>query len=214
MKANREQTPLTEWLNGGDHVTFLSRVPDVVSSLAISPIRRVYIRAKSEVVVLFSEKDREDLYKNLSESRSYADFCNDYVTPDDAKFAVVSKILDEDRRFYKAFFTNVVEKKCVDEMMFNAIIAPYLNKEIRFLVRRDPFHPKLGWPFHFKQMTIQDYIEFYKIIMPGLDQEDDTFAMMRICPKCSKLFVAKTNKTIFCSPSCRVMYQRQQEAEE
>ena len=214
MKAHRGQTPLIDWLNGGEHATFLSRVPDIVSSLARYPIRRVYIRAESEVVVLFSEKDREDLYKNLSGSRSYADFCNDYVTPDDGKFAVVNEILDEDRKRYKAFFMNVVEKKRVDEEMFNAIIAPYLNKKIRFLVRRDPFHPKLGWPFHFKQMTIQEYIEFYNIIMPGLDQEDDTFAMMRICPKCSKLFVAKTNKTIFCSPSCRVMYQRQQGAEE
>ena len=209
MKTSRGQTPLTEWLNGGDHVTFLSCVPDIVSSLARSSIRRVHIRAKSEVIVLFSEKDREDLYKNLSVSRSYADFCNDHVTPDDDNFDVVNEILDEDRKIYKAFFTNVVEKKRVDEMMFNAIIAPYLNEKIKFLVRRDPFHPKLGWQYHFKHMTVQEYIEFYNIIMPGLDQEDDTFAMMRICPKCNKLFVAKTNKTIFCSPSCRVMYQRQ-----
>ena len=209
MKAHRGHTPLTKWLNGGEHAAFLSCVPDISSPLCKSPVRKILIRGAPNITVLLSEKDREMLYEYLEKSCSYADFCNNYITPDDGKFAELSKILDVSREFYKAFFMDVVKNKRVDEGAFNKIIGPFLNAEMKFLTRSDPFHPKLGWQFHFESITIQDHIEYYEIIRPGLDQEDDTFAMMRICPKCSKLFVAKTNKTIFCSPSCRVMYQRQ-----
>ena len=136
------------------------------------------IRGAPNITVLLSEKDREKLYEYLEKSCSYADFCNNYITPDDGKFAELSKILDVSREFYKAFFMDVVKNKRVDEGAFNKIIGPFLNAEMKFLTRSDPFHPKLGWQFHFKSITIQDYIEYYEIIRPGLDQEDDTFAMV------------------------------------
>lgn len=230
MKAHRGQTPLIDWLNGGEHATFLSRTPYVSTWMSKTPVRKVYIRDKvkhvhdtdeyshdydgysrdkKKIVVLLSEEDRRILYQYLNVKDDYDNFCNVYITPSDMKFIDVAKILDNDREGYKSFFMSVVKNKCVVESTFNDMIESLFPEKIKFLLRDDPFHPKLGWQYHFDSTTIQEYIEFYEIVKRGLDQGDDTFAMMRICPKCSKLFVAKTNKTIYCSPSCRVMYQRQ-----
>lgn len=235
MKAHRGQTPLIDWLNGGEHATFLSRTPYVSTWMSKTPVRKLYIRDKAKdghdtdershacdgysrdkkkTVVLLSEEDRRILYQYLNVKDDYDAFCNVYITPSDRKFIDVTKILDNDREVYKSFFMSVVKNKCVVESTFNDMIKPLFPKSIKFLTRGDPFHPRLDWQYFFEPPTIQDYIDFYEIIRPGLDQMDDTFAMMRICPKCSKLFVAKTNKTIFCSPSCRVMYQRQHGPEE
>jgi hypothetical protein len=230
MKTHRGQTPLMDWLNGGDHAIFLSRTPYVSTWMSNTPVRKVYIRDKAKnnhdsdkvrrnsdvysndkdkMVVLLSEEDRKILYHYSNVKDNYADFCDVYTTPNDGKFNEVSKILDGDRDFYRSFFMDVVKNKRVVESIFNDMIKPLFPKKIKFLLSDDPFHPKLGWQYHFDPITIQEYIEFYEIVKRGLNQGDDTFAMMRICPKCSKLFVAKTNKTIFCSPSCRVMHQRQ-----
>ena len=210
MKAHRGQTPLMDWLNGGEHAVFLSRVPYTASWLVRPSVTKIYIRNMSETVVL-SEEDRKILYKEQREhfgySHSYTVFCDEYITPYDSKFTTVIERLDKDREYYKAFFMDMVKYKRLDEQNFNAIIIPHLKNELKFCTRNDPFHATLEWRFQ-SNITIQDYIEYYYIISPALDQVDDTLAMVRICPKCSKLFVAKTNKTIFCSPSCRVIYQR------
>ena len=52
MKAHRGQTPLMDWLNGGEHAVFLSRVPYTASWLVRPSVTKIYIRNMSENVVL------------------------------------------------------------------------------------------------------------------------------------------------------------------
>lgn len=176
---------------------------------------RVIFREKDGHCFFFSEQARQKAYEaeslmNELYGHGYEGFCEvSHVLGDKESIEVVRKF-EKDVEEYKTFFSDTITKGYVDRDQFNVFASRHIGKSMIFISSGDPFHLTLDFTPNVTD-TIQAYIERNFIIIPALNPSNRTLELMRICPQCQKFFLAKAAKTIFCSPSCRVMYQRGKE---
>lgn len=219
MEQNGKYHTLARWLNGAK-IEELVRTSSYWSNQinpAINGERQFLVRGAEGCSLFLAEQDRRSAFENrslsLSRGDSYEQFCGNNCIRGDDMFTRAEELLRKDREVHRKFFIGVVENGYVAPEEFNKIAQPYLGEKLSFVYVGDPYHLNLCFNTPFN-CTFQEYIERHYIVEPCLQTADTMFEMMRICPKCGDFFVAKIKKAIFCSPSCRVSYQRKHDKTE
>lgn len=214
MKRYENFSPFIDLLNGGSLEKFAKSSGYNPSPLLTGPQvpAKVIFRDNNRYEFFFSEPTRKVGYEFASMGvqlygGGYEGFCKYAHVIGDKESIELIKAFEKDVEAYKVFFYDTITKGYVDKDQFNAFAKLYIGNSMIFMIGSDLFHLTLGFTPSVKD-TIQEYIERNFIIIPALDPSDRTFELMRICPHCQKFFLAKAAKTIFCSPSCRVMHQR------
>ena len=126
--------------------------------------------------------------------------------PEKEGFKEALEILEQDRQKYLKMFHDIITNQAVDLRVIRNLIDLHtaLGHWNCFSLDRMHFYvaPVIPNP------TIQDYIELEYILVPSLNKNNNMLSMLCICSYCQNLFIAKTNRSYHCSPSCRVMLQR------
>ena len=214
MKSYEKFSPFIDLLNNGSLEKFTKSSEYNPSPLLSGPQvpAKVIFRDREGHEFIFSERARNAAYEFASMSSkvyggAYEGFCKyAHVLGGKESIEPIEKF-EKDVEAYKVFFFDTITKGYVDKDQFKAFADMYIGNSMIFVPGSDLFHLTLGFTPKGTD-TIQAYIERNFIIIPALNPSNHTFELMRICPHCQKFFLAKAAKTIFCSPSCRVMHQR------